>query len=174
MPTNPFVSPGIDDRPRHRQNLPAGIAYPPAARRGARPGELRSGQPAGRGLGAPGPSAGYGYTLAERAKGRLRLAPHEAPDDAVSVIAEVASRRASRFGRAPVMGDIDFAIVLLGYDGGASDDFVTKRALWTHEAAHHYPARRRLVDTVPEELLGLSLPELASPAASWRAGLGSH
>ena len=44
------------------------------------------------------------------------------------MIAEIAGKRAAQFGRAPVIGDIDVAIALLGYDGTASEAFVTARA----------------------------------------------
>ena len=43
------------------------------------------------------------------------------------MIAEIAGKRAALFGRAPVIGDIDVAIALLGYDGSADDAFVELR-----------------------------------------------
>jgi len=39
--------------------------------------------------------------------------------DVVAVIAEIAGKRAAQFGRAPVIGDVDLVIALLGYDASA-------------------------------------------------------
>ncbi len=74
-------------------------------------------------------------------------------DDAVAVVAEVAGKRAAQFGRAPVIGDVELAIALLGFDGGASDDFVKARSALVHEAGHDYRRRRAIVDSVPDALL---------------------
>ena len=61
------------------------------------------------------------------------------------------ARRAVR--RAPVIGDVELAIALLGFDGGASDDFVKARSALVHEAGHDYRRRRAIVDSVPDALL---------------------
>ena len=127
MPTDPFVAPDLDDRPRQQQNLPPGLGYPPARSwRADRPGDLGSkrtsaAQPGGTLRGRPGPNVGYGYTLAERAKDRFRLAAHEDLHDAVSVVAEIGMKRAAAFGRAPVIGDVELAMALLGYDDNVDD-----------------------------------------------------
>jgi hypothetical protein len=170
MPTDPYVSSEIGDRPRQQQNLPPGLALPPARDwRADRPGDL-SAQPAdGALMGRPGPNVGYAYTLAARARSRLRLSTHEHADDVIAVIAEIAGKRAALFGRAPVIGDIDVAVELLGYDGTADDSFVELRARLTHDAAHDYTRRRELVDAVPEELLRLRGTALAERVAEWRA-----
>ena len=166
MPTDPFVAPDPSDRPRQQQNLPPGLGYPPARSwRADRPGDVGTGPPsAGTLRGRPGPNVGYGYTLAERARDRFRLAPHEHLDDAISVVAEVGMKRAAAFGRAPVIGDIELAMALLGYDGSADDAFAAWRAHAVHGAGHDYIARRAIVDSVPDALL-------ASPTADvahWR------
>jgi hypothetical protein len=170
MPTDPYVPSEIGDRPRQQQNLPPGLALPPARDwRADRPGDL-SAQPAdGALMGRPGPNVGYAYTLAARARSRLRLSTHEHADDVIAVIAEIAGKRAALFGRAPVIGDIDVAVELLGYDGTADDSFVELRARLTHDAAHDYTRRRELVDAVPEELLRLRGTALAERVAEWRA-----
>ncbi len=169
MPTDPFVAPDLDDRPRQQQNLPSGLGYPPARPwRADRPGDLHAKQPEGRLRGVPGPNVGYAYTLAERASDRFQLAPHEELHDAVSVAAEVAGKRAASFGRAPVIGDVDLAMALLGYDGSADGAFLHWRSRATHEAAHHYPVRRALVDAVPESLLRTRGAELTGAVAQWR------
>jgi hypothetical protein len=170
MPTDPFLSPDPADRPRQQQNLPPGVALPPAGRWSAdRPGDLGPEQPGGRLLGVPGPNVGYAYTLAERAKDRLALGPHEDVHDVVSVVAEIAGKRAASFGRAPVIGDIDVAVGILGYDGSANDDFVELRSHLVREAAHDYSRRRSVVDTVPERLLRLPATELGDHVDEWRS-----
>jgi len=173
VPTDPFVPPDPNARPRQQQNLPPGVALPPAARWTAdRPGDVQVGQPEGALLGRPGPNVGYAYTLAARAKDRMRLAPTEHVDDAVAVVAEIAGKRAASFGRAPVIKDIDLALALLGYDGSASKEFARQRARLVHEAGHSYLRRRAIVDAVPDDVLRGSGP--ASDAVdAWRAGLGA-
>jgi hypothetical protein len=174
VPTDPFVAPDLDDRPRQQQNLPPGLGYPPARPwRADRPGdhtamETGTATPEGALRGRPGPNVGYGYTLAERAKDTLRLAPHERATDAVSVVAEVAMKRAAAFGRAPVIADVDVAIGLLGYDGAVDDGFAAWRVRAVHDAAHHYPVRRAIVDSVPDALLAAGAAERGGDIARWR------
>jgi hypothetical protein len=172
VPTDPFVAPDLDDKPRQQQNLPPGLGYPPARSwRANRPGDLGAGgrtEAAGSLRGRPGPNVGYAYTLAERAHDRLQLAAHEDAHDAVSVVAEIAMKRAAAFGRAPVMADIELAMALLGYDGSASDSFAAWRARAVHDAAHHYPLRRAIVDSVPDALLAQSAADRGAAIAPWR------
>ena len=171
MPTDPFVPSDPSARPRQQQNLPPGVALPPANDwRSDRPGDLGPDQPEGALFGRPGPNVGYAYTLAQRAKDRLRLGPYEHAHDVVAVVAEVAGKRAALFGRAPVIGDIDLAIAVLGYDGNASEPFVKARSTLVHEAGHEYRRRRALVDAVPDALLRGRTPQTAD-IESWRSSL---
>jgi hypothetical protein len=176
VPTDPFVAPDLDDKPRQQQNLPPGLGYPPArAWRADRPGDLAAGQThVGTLRGTPGPNVGYGYTLAERARDRFRLAPHEDLHDAISVAAEIAMKRASAFGRAPVIGDVELALALLGYDGSGDDAFVAWRTRAVHDAAHHYPPRRAIVDSVPAATLAAKGADLGNAIAIWRATVQSE
>jgi hypothetical protein len=169
VPTDPFVSPDLDDRPRQQQNLPPGVAYPPARSwRGGRPGELGPDQPHGRLFGSPGPNVGYAYTLAERVRPSLKIGPHERLADVVAVVAEVAGRRASSLGRAPVTRDVELAAALLGYDANGDAEWVERRTLLVHDAAHDYPRRRALIDSVPDELLRSAPAVAAKRAGEWR------
>jgi hypothetical protein len=178
VPTDPFVAPDLDDRPRQQQNLPPGLGYPPARSwRANRPGDLGAGQhgavqPDETLRGRPGPNVGYAYTLAERAHDRFRLAPHEDIHDAVTVVAEIAMKRAAVFGRAPVMADVEVALALLGYDGSADGEFAAWRAHAVHGAAHDYPRRRALVDSVPDALLARR-GSLGDDIAPWRSKVRS-
>jgi len=172
MPTDPFVPSELADRPRQEQNLPPGLAPPPARDwRADRPGDLGGTPTTGLLVGRPGPNVGYAYTLAARAVGALRISPLEHDVDVIAVIAEIAGKRAASFGRAPVMADIDVAIALLGYDGLVGDDFVALRARLVHDAAHDYIRRRELVDAVPDTLLPMRMAELISCVEDWRAQL---
>ncbi|HEY5077446.1 MAG TPA: hypothetical protein VIJ48_08080 [Acidimicrobiia bacterium] len=172
MPTDPFVPSDPSARPRQQQNLPPGVALPAADDwRSDRPGDLGPDQPQGALFGRPGPNVGYAYTLAQRAKDRLRLGPFENAADAVAVVAEIAGKRAARFGRAPVIGDVDLALAVLGYDGNASDAFVKARSALVHEAAHDYRRRRALVDAVPDTLLRMRAAQAGAEIEAWRASL---
>jgi hypothetical protein len=170
VPTDPFVTSDPSARPRQQQNLPPGVALPPATDwRPDRPGDLGPKQPEGALLGRPGPNVGYAYTLAQRAKDRLRLGPFEHAHDVVAVVAEVAGKRAALFGRAPVIGDVELAIAVLGYDGSASEEFVKARSALVNEAGHDYRRRRAIVDAVPDTLLR-SRPSQAE-IETWRASM---
>jgi hypothetical protein len=172
VPTDPFVAPDPDARPRQQQNLPPGVALPPAAHwRADRPGDLGPAQPEGELFGKPGPNVGYAYTLVQRAKESFRVGPHEHIDDAASVVAELAGRRAAMYGRAPVMPDVERAKLILGYDGSAEHDFVEVRTRLVHEAGHDYHRRRALVDAVPEEFLRSANTDFAGLLDDWRTTL---
>ena len=163
MPTDPYVPSRLEDQPRNITNLAPGVKIPaPKAWRADRPGDLPVGQPRGNLLGTPGPNVGYAVSLAERARDRLALAPHEHADDALAVVAEVAMRRAASYGRAPVRDDVDVALTLLGYQGDAPPDFVHWRARAIHGAHHGYEVRRRIVDAVPLDGLRLRPDKLTA------------
>ena len=108
VPTDPFVPPDPSARPRQQQNLPPGVALPPANDwRSDRPGDLGPGQPEGALLGRPGPNVGYAYTLAQRAKDRLRLGPYEHARRRGRRDRRSRGQTSAQFGRAPVIGDVD-------------------------------------------------------------------
>lgn len=175
MPTDPFVPSELADRPRQQQNLPPGLAPPPARDwRADRPGDQGGAPVEGALLGRPGPNVGYAYTLAARVKDRLHCSPLEHTGDVMAVVAEIAGKRAAYFGRAPVMGDVDIAIALLGYDGLVDEAFVEQRARLVHDAAHSYISRRALVDAVSEDLLPLRMAELLQRVDDWRAQLAAQ
>src|SRR4029079_9490884 len=99
MPTDPFVAPELDDRPRQEPNLAPGVHLPaPHGWKADRPGDLVAGQPTGNLLGRPGPNNGYAVTLAARLRDSVQLAPHEHLADALAVIAELGMKRAASYG----------------------------------------------------------------------------
>jgi hypothetical protein len=168
MPTDPYVSPDPDDKPRQQQNLPPGVAYPPAKSwTPTRPGDAPVGRARGPLRGDPGPNIGWAYTLVNRVKDRFKLARGEYVGDAAAVVAEVASRRAASYGRAPVIRDVEVAATVFGYD--TTDAFASTRARLVHDAAHDYYRRRALVDSVPDDVLRAAPNDVRTAAAQWRA-----
>jgi len=173
VPTDPFVPPDPDARPRQQQNLPAGVALPPASHwRPDRPGDL-SGPTIGHGAltGRPGPNVGFAYTLTERIKDRMRLGPNEHIVDVVPVVAEIAGKRAALFGRAPVIHDVEHAMNVLGYDRYDNAAFVEARTLLVLGAAHDYERRRSVVDDVSDELLRSTGLALKDGIEAWRSAV---
>jgi hypothetical protein len=169
MPTDPYVAVPLVAAPRHRQNQPAGIAVPPPRPWHAdRPGDLRAGQPHGALLGRPGPNVGYAMSLARRSSASWKLAPTEDVTDALAVVAEIAMKRAARYGRGPTVTDVERAVALLGYDGSADASWPAKRSHMVHGADHHYEHRRALVDLVPDEVLAANDSQFPAGAAAWR------
>jgi hypothetical protein len=161
VPTDPYVPATLDEEPRQEPNLAPGSHMPPSGSwRADRPGDLGAIQPKGPLLGSPGPNVGYALTLSQRARDRLKLEPHEDPEDAIAVIAEIAMKRSSTFGRAPTIDDVEFAMELLGYEGDAPEDVRQWRPDVVRAAAHDYVVRRAVVDTVSPGLLRLPISEL--------------
>ena len=141
-----------------------------------RPGEVVGGEPtAGPGLGCQGPDQGYALKLAERFTGQLVLADGEREDDALAGCCAVALRRASLFGRAPVVHDLRLALELFGYLIDADAALVTWRRTHVAGAAGHhgYHVKLRLADLVPADTLRLTPAGVAEASAQdWRVPLG--
>ena len=85
------------------------------------------------------------------------------------MIAEIAGKRAALFGRAPVIGDVDVAVALLGYDGSADPEFVEMRARARARGRRTTTtAAASIVDAVPEELLRLRADRASPNGREWR------
>jgi hypothetical protein len=138
-----------------------------------RPGDLETaGQPRGERLGSQGPDQGYIYVLARRFQGKLQLASDESEADALAGCIGVALKRASLFGRAPVLHDLTVALTIWGFLGEAAPDLIAFRQPLFEEVAnpHHYAEQRHVVDLVPEEALRRSPQELAEAHRDdWRS-----
>lgn len=138
-----------------------------------RPGELDSGQPDGPGFGNQGPDPGYVLRLVGELGERVVLLIGESLADAITGCAEVALKRASMFGRAPLIHDLTVAFTVWGFlDEEPSDDLadVRRRMFEGVASAHHYAERRRIVDAVPESTLRLEPSEVArAHHADWRS-----
>ncbi len=148
----------------------------PDSWRAQRPGEVvGAALDEGSGFGNQGPDQGYVLKLAQRLKGQLVLDASEREDDALVGCAAVALRRASTFGRAPVMHDLRFALELFGFLSEAEPELVAwRRQRFAGAAGHHgYHLKRRLADLVSADTLRRT-PEVAAAARAkdWRATLG--
>ncbi len=141
-----------------------------------RPGEVvDDGQPRGARLGHQGPDQGYALTLARRFEGKLTLATGEHERDALAGAVGVALKRASLYGRAPVVHDLTVALTAWGFLDEAPAELVERRRRLFEEVSHphHYVGARRIVDLVPDATLRLT-PGQVSQAhrADWRSLLG--
>ncbi|HET7489970.1 MAG TPA: hypothetical protein VFJ85_18740 [Acidimicrobiales bacterium] len=158
-----FVPLHAGDRVRPAERIPRHPGW-----RQTRPAELVDpGVPTGQRFGTPGPDQGYALTLAQRFVERLELGPDEHDEDAVAGCLGVALRRASLFGRAPVVHDLDLAFTLFGYLGGAPADLVTWRTAKLRGAAHDYWVQRDAADAVPEATLRLTPAQVRDRLTDW-------
>ena len=138
---------------------------PPAKRwEATRPGEVvTDGVPEGEGFGNQGPDQGYALFLAKRFSDRLELVDGEHKADIVAGCLGVATKRASIFGRGPVIYDWEVAFSVWGFLGGAPTVVVQKRVELFAEAGHHYWKRRAIADAVPESTLRMT-PQMVRAA----------
>ena len=110
-----------------------------------RPGDLVGRQPSGPRLGFQGPDQGYALTLASRLKPQLVLSDNEHAADAVAGCTAVAMRRASMYGRAPVIHDLRIAFTIWGFlDTAPPAELVALRVKMFEGAGelHHYDTVR--------------------------------
>jgi len=140
-----------------------------------RPGELPDGQPDGERFGRQGPDQGYVLSLIRRFHGKLDLTAGEHERDALAGAAAVALKRASLFGRAPVVHDLTVALTIWGFLGSAPAELVQLRKGLFEEVAHphHYAEQRRIADLVSDDVLR-STPQQVTEAhrADWRSLIG--
>lgn len=154
------------DRVRQTERIPPSRRWT-ASRPGELPGLLA---PRGESFGSPGPDQGYGLVLARRLADRLRLQPGERKDDVISGALAVGLKRASLFGRAPVVYDLELAYGLFGFlDDAPPAELVTFRKRLFESAAHDYWEQREIADLVPDETLRLTPADVRSRLADWRS-----
>ena len=138
-----------------------------------RVGDLNSPQPSGPLLGSQGPDQGYGIKLANTFAGQLHLTAVESEADVLGGILGVALKRASLYGRAPVIHDFTIALTLFGYlrTDSPKELVAWRHALFANAAlVNHYAARRAIADAVPESSLRLTAAEAtALHIADWSA-----
>ena len=125
--------------------------------------------PRGAELGVPGPDQGYALLLAHKLfEDRIEQAEGLSTEDVLVGCAALASARAALFGRAPVGKDLELALVLFGFLGGAPAELVAWRTPLFAGAAHHYAEQRRIVAVVPEETLRLTPADVRGALGTWR------
>lgn len=157
-----YVPKPSGDRRRVYESPPAD----PAAWVADRPAEIPGRQPAGGRFGNQGPDQGYAIKLANQFKGRLVLTPGEHEADAISGCVQVANKRASLFGRAPMVHDLTMAFTLFGFLAEADPSLVELRRGY-FAAAHlpaHYTERRQIAALVPEETLRMTMADFKRAA----------
>ncbi|MFM8969748.1 MAG: hypothetical protein ACKOI3_05865 [Actinomycetota bacterium] len=162
------------DRPRAYQSPD----FVPAPWTNSRKASVTGRQPRAERLGHPGPDQGYVLSLAERLRPRVKVTSGESVDDAIQGCIGIALRRASHFGRAPVIHDLDIAFTMWGYflDTPPADLVAARSGLFAGVAnvVHHYVEARRIVDMVPQSTITMT-PEMVRKAMpnSWRALTGA-
>lgn len=142
----------------------------PSEWRADRVAELRGPQdPQGPKEGRPGPDQGYALKLGQDLfASKLELTAGEHAEDAIYGCAMVASSRSAMFGRAPVAPDLEMALTLFGFLGGAPDDLIAWRIPRFGAISHHYDEQRKLVAAVPEATLKMSSELIRSSLSDWR------
>jgi hypothetical protein len=143
-----------------------------------RPGEVvdEGSQPEGAALGSQGPDQGYALLLARRFEGTLALTAGEHEADAITGAVAVALRRASLFGRAPVIHDLRLAFELFGFlDEDAGEDLVAYRRGVFEELSnpHHYFEVRHLAGSIPEATLRMTPDHARARRNEWRTLIGA-
>lgn len=132
-------------------------------------------QPTGKALGVQGPDQGYALVLAKRLRSELSLRPGESADDVIAGVVGIAMRRASLYGRAPVMHDVKVALHLFGFLSDDADPALVglRKELFEEVSSHHhYFEARELSAMVPDSSLRLSPEQVAARSNDWRELLG--
>jgi hypothetical protein len=167
--TQPKFAPiQIDDQVRDAYRLRTPDSWSPDRPADYRPG----GGPRGHGYGNAGPDQGYALRLVRRLQDRLQLAKGESREDVVAAGVAIAMRRASAFGRAPVLGDLEFAFTLIGCLGSPPADLVAWRLRTMAGVAHDGWAEVQLASGIPESTLRISPDMLPERLSDWGSLLG--
>ena len=166
MPQPDYVPMTRADEVREAERMPS-----PDPWLADRPAEVVVGAvpPRGERFGSPGPDQGFGLKLARLVAPRLKLAQHEHLDDAVAGCTAVGLKRASRFGRAPVIFDMELAFTVWGFLGAAPDDLVAYRRTLFLGCHHDYSKRRIIADRVKDTTLPLGAADAASRLTDWKS-----
>lgn len=134
-------------------------------------------QPVGPRLGSQGPDQGYALVIARRLAPELDLQRGESEEDVIQGCLGVALKRASLFGRAPVVHDWRIAFTIWGFfDPDPPDDLLALRRTMfegVDNVLHHYTEARRIADMVPAATLRMT-PALVDSnyPERWRSLLG--
>jgi hypothetical protein len=124
-------------------------------------------------LGSQGPDQGYALRLAQLFVDRLKLAEGEHKADVMAGCIPIAIRRASLFGRAPVIHDLELAFGIWGFLSDAPAELLAYRREWFFGAGHDYWRQREIANEIPEATLRLTPTEAMSRLGNWRELLGA-
>src|SRR6478609_3175783 len=147
-----YVPINVRDDPRSYKSPP----WRTVEWRADRPAEVvDAGQPRGHLLGSQGPDQGYIWKLVRLFDGKLVATIGERREDVIAGCVGVALKRASLFGRAPVVHDLTVAFTVWGFLTEAPAELVEIRARLFEAVSnpHHYPKQRAIVDAVPDATL---------------------
>ncbi|HEY9557729.1 MAG TPA: hypothetical protein VIR58_13410 [Acidimicrobiales bacterium] len=164
VPVGPLDAPRVGDLER----------FPPPRRpedRVVRHADMTT-VPRESGYGTPAPDAGFALLLAERFADRLQLAPGEHLRDAYFAASMLAIKRASRFGRGPVITDVEIGFTLLGYLGDGSSELARWRAHDLAGIAHDYHLQRHVANLVADDVLAQPVEQIRSRPDTWLAAFG--
>jgi hypothetical protein len=141
--------------------------------RSDRPGDLAAENPKGGDFGNPGPDQGYALHLVDLLRDRMKLATGELWPDVRAGCMLLALKRASLFGRAPVIYDLKVAATVWGYfDETELSALIALRLPLFAAVSHgqHYLEQRRLVNAVSDDVLRLTPAEVTRRhAEDWRS-----
>ncbi len=143
-----------------------------------RKAEIAGFQPAGPRLGYQGPDQGYALTIANRFRDRIKPGAGVSTEDAIRGTVAIALRRASIYGRGPVVHDVKLALAIWAWlDTNPPAELAARRRELFEgvgNVIHHYAEARDVADLVPESTLVLD-PESVSKRMpnDWRALTGA-
>ncbi|HKX74257.1 MAG TPA: hypothetical protein VJR05_02610 [Acidimicrobiia bacterium] len=157
--------PNVEIGPAHR---PRSTPEPGPARRWrpTRPGIVTSPEqmPWGGAFGTPGPDTGYAKKLIAEAD--LPPGPPLLPD----VLLALMAARASSYGRAPVIEDLEVAMEILGLGEDPPAPLLDRRRRWLEAATHEQvPGRLALIE-IDREILRAKPAEARRLLRLWAAG----
>ena len=122
-------------------------------------------------MGYQGPDQGYALRLCRVFRDQIRVSEREDIADVERGCVQIALKRASLFGRAPVVHDLEIAYRIWGFLADEVDVALIEERERRFEGvseAHHYADARALVETVRDEVLMMSPGEIKDRhAADW-------
>jgi hypothetical protein len=122
-------------------------------------------------MGYQGPDQGYALRLCRVFRDQIRVSEREDIADVERGCVQIALKRASLFGRAPVVHDLEIAYRIWGFLADEVDVALIEERERRFEGvseAHHYADARVLVETVRDEVLMMSPGEIKDRhAADW-------
>ena len=173
MGTQDFVRPSQIDIPRHEQNMPEDVETPvPQGWYADRPGDnLENSNGTSPLNGNIGPGGGFALTLVSKMRNDIHLLDHEHFHDVKPLVAEIAMRRASHLTRSPVKADVETALELLGFNNEATEDEKSWRIALVHDCGHNEHRRRKIVNSIPIDLLIAGVKSSSNEYEAWKQDL---